>query len=100
MVKSAVKITESPGAVRIAIHAQPNAKKTESAGLHADSLKLKVHAPPVDGAANEEICRFFSKTFRIPLRSVRIIQGELSRAKVVELEGVSRELVESWLENS
>lgn len=92
-----VRITEGPNFVRITLHIQPNARKTECVGEHGDALKLKVHAPPVDGAANQEICRFFASEFKIPLRSIMIVQGELARAKVIQLSGISRSEVDTWM---
>jgi uncharacterized protein (TIGR00251 family) len=59
-----VRISEGSGFVRISLHVQPNARKTEAVGEHGDALKLKVQAPPVDGAANDAICRFFAKEFK------------------------------------
>ena len=92
-----IRITEGPGFVRIAIYIQPNAKKTEPVGEHGDALKLKVQAPPVDGAANEAICEYFSRTLQKPLRNLRLVQGELGRLKVLQIDGLSRSDLESWV---
>ena len=48
------------GAV-LALHVQPKAARTEYVGVHGDTLKFRVAAPPVDGAANEEICRYLAE---------------------------------------
>ncbi len=66
----------------------PNARKTEFAGMHGERLKLKLHAPPVDGKANEEIIRFFSQTLGVAKSQVRISRGNLSRMKTVEVTGL------------
>ena len=77
------------GAVRFRII--PNAPKTEFAGPYGDALKVKVSAPPVDGKANAELARFLSKKLGIPRGAVRIISGETSRDKLVEVEGFDAE---------
>jgi uncharacterized protein (TIGR00251 family) len=65
----------------------------------SDWLKLKVSSPPIDGAANKEIQKFLSKEFRTAKSKVRIIQGEKSRYKVLELRGVDESKVQAFLNN-
>jgi len=52
-------------------------------------LKVRLHSPPVDGAANEELVSFLAKALGVSKRSVRIVAGQSSRGKTVEVEGVS-----------
>lgn len=80
-----------PRGTRILVHAQPGARKSGIAGLHGDSpprLKLKLHAPAVDGKANEALIAFFSALFGIPCSRTHLLRGEKSREKEVLLEGV------------
>ena len=65
----------------LSIYAQPGARQTLIQGLHADALKIRVAAPPLDGRANDEIRRFLANVLQVPLRDVRIISGEKSRSK-------------------
>jgi uncharacterized protein (TIGR00251 family) len=55
-------------------------------GLHADSLKIKVAAPPVDGAANRMCVKFLAKCLSLPSSSLEIIAGHNSRAKTILLK--------------
>lgn len=80
--------TRSDG-LTITLHVQPRAKKTEITGTHGEALKIKVAAPPVDGAANEELIKFFAKFFEIPKSSVQIKAGDLSRHKILEIAGMT-----------
>ena len=75
------------------VHVQPRASRTELAGLHGAALKVRVNAPPVDGAANDAVIALLAQTFGVPRRSVRVVAGLTSRAKTVELEGVTVEAV-------
>ncbi|MCZ6858630.1 MAG: DUF167 family protein, partial [Gemmatimonadetes bacterium] len=52
-------------ATAVSFYVQPRASKTEVAGRHGDAIKIRVKAPPVDGAANEEVIRFLAKRFRV-----------------------------------
>jgi len=76
---------------RIEIKAIPNAPRSEVVGWLGDALKVKVHAPPVEGKANEALCTFLAKTLALPKRSVRLVQGDSTRRKLVEIEGLSLE---------
>lgn len=90
---TALRITERDGAVRFAVRVQPRASRSELAGMHGDALKIRLAAPPVDGAANDALVDLLASAFAIPRRAVRILAGESSRTKLVELEGVTPEAV-------
>lgn len=76
---------------RLVVHVQPRAKKSEVAGRHGDALKVRLQAPPVDGAANEELVRFLAESLGVARRAVTITGGLTSRRKTVEIEGLAAE---------
>ncbi|HEY0305322.1 MAG TPA: DUF167 family protein [Longimicrobiales bacterium] len=82
-------ISEKDGAVRISLYVQPRASRTEVVGVHGDTIKLRVAAPPVDGAANEEVRRFLAKAMDVAMSAVVIVHGDTGRRKMVEVTGVS-----------
>lgn len=82
---------------RFEIKAIPNAPRTEIVGWLGEALKIKVHAPALEGKANQELCSFLAKKLGLPKRSVRLAQGEASRRKLVEIDGLSREEIERLL---
>src|SRR3954452_5260945 len=82
-------VTPTAGGVRLDVHVQPRAKKNEIAGVHGDAIKVRLSAPPADGKANEALIGLLAAAFALPVRSVRIISGARSRAKIVEIDGVS-----------
>ena len=88
-----LRITETDGRVRFSVRVQPRASKTELAGIHGDALKIRLSAPPVDGAANDALVEFLAETFAVPRRNVRLVSGESSRSKIVEIEGINERAV-------
>ena len=71
------------------MHVQPRASRTEVVGLHGDALKVRLSAPPVDGAANDALVDFLSERFAVARRAVRVIAGAQSRSKIVEIDGLT-----------
>jgi uncharacterized protein (TIGR00251 family) len=81
------------GRVRFTVRVQPRASATEVAGIHGNALKVRLSAPPVDGAANAALIEFLSKLFAVPRRAVIILAGESSRLKIIEVEGITERAV-------
>lgn len=81
----------------LAIKAIPNAPRTEVVGWLGDAVKIKVHAPPVEGKANEVLCEFLADALGIPRRSVTVLRGDTSRQKVVRIDGLDLPMVKSRL---
>jgi len=83
--------------VRLRIRALPRAARTAVAGPHGDTLKVRVAAPPVDGAANEELVRFISKMLHVPRAAVRVVAGQTGRNKVIEVRGSTASAIRAAL---
>ena len=90
-------LEEAPGGVWIKLRIQPRASRDEVAGIHGDSLKVKLTAPPVEGEANKALVSFLSKLFGIKKSSFRIGSGEKSRTKRILVEGASVEQIEGMI---
>jgi uncharacterized protein (TIGR00251 family) len=73
----------------LAIRVQPRAKRSEVAGERGGAVVIRVSAPPVDGKANEAVCRLIAERVGVPRSAVRIVRGESSRDKVVRIDGLS-----------
>jgi hypothetical protein len=91
-------ITEQQAGVRLRVHVQPRASRTEVVGMHGDALKIRLAAPPVDGAANDELIRFLAEELEIPKSRASLVAGAASRAKTVLILGLSAALVRQRLE--
>jgi uncharacterized protein (TIGR00251 family) len=81
----------------IPFYIQPRASKTEVVGFFGEAIKIRIKAPPVDGAANKELIRFLSKALRISKSSIRIATGETSRRKHIAFEAMNREEIVTTL---
>jgi uncharacterized protein len=74
---------------KLAIKAIPNAPRNAVAGWLGDALKVRVHAPALEGRANDELCEFIADTLGLPRRAVTVAQGEKSRQKVLAITGLT-----------
>ena len=75
--------------VRFRVRAQPGASRTELAGRYGEALRIRLAAPPAEGAANRELVEFLAGKLGVPRSAVRIVHGASSRFKLVEVEGTT-----------
>ena len=75
----------------------PRASRSEVAGEHNGALRIRVAAPPVDGAANKEVIQLLAKSFRVSRSAVRILSGQSGRTKQVGVEGDPESLLKVLL---
>ena len=88
-------LTERAGAVRFFVRVIPRASRSSVEGIYGGALKVKIAAPPVDGAANEELVDVLARTFDVAKSRVRVVKGASSRTKSVEIAGVrSRDILQ------
>ena len=87
MIKFTVKNTDLTFAVRV----QPRASQSAIVGEIDGALKVRLTAPPVDGAANEELVRFLSKLFDIPRQNIMIVSGATAKNKIIRITGLTAE---------
>jgi len=78
--------SEVAGGVRLSVRITPNAKKSEVVGVAEDALKIKLHAQPIEGKANEALITFIADKLRLPKRAVQITHGQLNRHKLLEIQ--------------
>ncbi len=97
---SGLKIVESSGGVTFAVQVAARARRAEIAGVQGDALKVKLTAPPVEGAANAALIDFLAKQFGVRRSAVAIVGGERSRNKTVRVAGVTRAELEKVLKGA
>ena len=74
--------------MEIRVRVTARASRDELAGLRDGVLQVRVTAPPVDGKANQAVCRLVAKAVGVGRTSVSVVRGERSRDKVVRVEGL------------
>lgn len=84
-------------AATLSVRIQPRASKNEIVTLGGGALKIRLTAPPVDGAANEALIRFLADTFSVSKARVEIVSGHTARDKIVRVEGLTNDEAERLL---
>ena len=82
-------LSEADGATLVRVRVQPRAGRDAIAGVRGDALVVKVKAPPVDGKANDAVCRLLARTAGVPPKTAELVRGAASRDKVVRLPGLN-----------
>lgn len=94
---SGLRVQPTATGVRVSVRVQPRASSNGIAGVHGDALKVRLTAPPVEGAANEALIEFLAGAFGMQARNITIVAGSGSRSKIVELTGISEDRVRRLL---
>ena len=77
----------SKGSVTFSIRVRPHAKNTAIKSVMSDgSMKIDLAAPAEDGKANQELLRFLSEEFDVPITHIELLSGQTSRKKVVRIQ--------------
>lgn len=77
---------QKDGAVLVDVHVMPNAAKTQIQGLHDGTLRVRLHAPPVDGKANLALQAWLAETLGIPKSAVELLRGATARRKQLRVD--------------
>jgi uncharacterized protein len=93
MIESWYRCDEDRDLLTLLLHVQPNAKRTEVAGVHGGRLKVRIAAPAVEGKANELLVVFLADTLDLPGGRVMIRRGSHGRTKTVEIYGQAASLL-------
>ena len=81
------------GTVSFAVRVQPRASKDEIVGVMGGALKIRLQAPAVENRANEALVEFLVQFLKTPRSAVRILSGDRSRTKRMEVRGVTRQQI-------
>ncbi|KAM5292169.1 UPF0235 protein C15orf40 homolog [Ctenodactylus gundi] len=76
---------DAKGCVTVAIHAKPGSKQSAVTDLTTEAVNVAITAPPSEGEANAELCRYLSKVLGLRKSDVVLEKGGKSREKVVKL---------------
>ena len=88
-----LELQEREGAVAFSVRVQPRASKDEIAGEMGGALKVRLRAPAVEDRANEALVEFLAQLLKTSRAAVRILSGERSRTKRIEIRGVTQQQI-------
>ena len=88
-----LEVQERDGAAVFPVRVQPRASKDEIAGEMGGALKVRLRAPAVEDRANDALVEFLAQLLKTPKSAVRILSGDRSRTKRLEIRGVTRQQV-------
>ena len=92
-----IQYSEKDRGLTFAVRVVPRASRTEIVGEYNGALRVRIAAPPVEGAANRELIRLLAKTFKLPQNAVEIVSGAASKSKVVHIAGADSARLEKLI---
>jgi uncharacterized protein (TIGR00251 family) len=91
MAEQQFKITGTEEGAAFPVHVIPRASANCVAGIHGEAIKIRLTAPPVEGAANQALIKFLSRKLGVSKNRIEIISGITSRNKIVRVIGLTPE---------
>ena len=85
LVREVFQYSFQNGDLLFRVQVVPRASRSEVVGEHNGALRVRLAAPPVDGAANDELRRLLAKTFNVPRSSIQLVSGQSSRTKQIRI---------------
>ena len=82
-----IQYSEKDRGLTFTVRIVPRASRSEIAGEYNGALRIRIAAPPVEGAANRELIRLLARMFNLPQNAVAIISGAGSKSKIVRIAG-------------
>lgn len=82
-----IPYTESTDGIVFKVHVVPRASRNEIVGEHNGALRVRIAAPPVEGAANEAVLLILARAFKVSRNAVQITAGHSSKIKHVSITG-------------
>jgi len=93
-----IQFNERDGAVIFTVRVVPRASDSKIVGEHDGVLKVRLAAPPVDGAANAELIKLLAKSFGVAKSAIEIVSGQTAKTKQVRILGLNGENFTSVLQ--
>lgn len=84
-----IEALETAIGVTFSVRVQPRASRDSVGGEWQGALKVRLTSPPVDNRANEALCHLLAAQLNVPARAVRILSGERTRTKSIEVMGAT-----------
>ena len=94
-----IRYSQHGRTLTFAVRVAPRASRSEIGGEHDGALRVRIAAPPVEGAANRELTKVIAKAFKVPQGAVEIIAGTNSKNKTVRVQGVDAATLEQLIQS-
>ena len=85
-----IRFVEKSNALYFTVRVVPRASRSEVVGEHDGALKVRIAAPPIDGAANAELVKVLAKTFAVSKSEIEIVGGQTSKTKQIKILKLSK----------
>src|SRR6267142_2845072 len=95
-----INYSEKNGILIFNVRVVPRASRSELVGEHDGALRVRIAAPPVDGAANDELVRLLAQAFDVPRSAIAITGGQAAKLKTVCVAGGRAEVLKSKVQMS
>lgn len=82
-------VVENNGSITFSVRVNARSSQSEIVGEHDGSLKIRLAAPPVDGAANIELIKLLARKFKVSKSEITIVAGETSKNKRIKITNLS-----------
>jgi hypothetical protein len=82
-----IQCSEDSRGLTFGVRVVPRASRSEITGEQSGALRVRIAAAPIEGAANQELIKLLSKSFKLPKHAVQIISGSTSKNKLVRIQG-------------
>lgn len=92
-------LRQAPQGILLRVHVATRAAKNEIVGRYGQALKIRLQAPPVEGAANAALVQFLANLLDVSARRVELLSGHSARDKTLLIRGLDRSTVEKRLED-
>jgi uncharacterized protein (TIGR00251 family) len=90
-----IRVSARGDSVSFSVRVTPRASRDSIDGEYNGALKIRLRVPPVDNRANDALRHLLAEHLNLPVSAVRILSGETSRTKRVEIRGVTPERIHS-----
>lgn len=77
--------TDASGAVFLDVHVIPNASRTQADGTHDGALRVRLHAPPVDGKANQALVQWVAQSLGVAKSHIELVRGQTAKRKQLKI---------------
>jgi uncharacterized protein (TIGR00251 family) len=91
-----IDYSEKNGSLTFTVRTVPRASRSEIVGEHGGALRVRIAAPPVDGAANEELVRLLAGAFGVSRSAIEILAGHSSKSKTLRVHRARPLFLERW----